>query len=157
MNIIEIKDPKLNKTDILNQIAAQMDGKVVPDFATIGPEKLRHAVPNRVSLEQGNESSNHEAFIDLMISHQLEEPAFTSEAPIIGPWIVRLRQVWNWMSTKWYVLPIIKQQSDVNGQIAVLLLEMETWMNERNQTIANLEEKVNRLESIITANQLSEK
>jgi hypothetical protein len=157
MEIIEIRDPKLNKTDLLKRVATQMEGKVIPDFGTIGPEKLRHTAANAASPEEGKESGNHEAFIDLMLSHQLEEPEFSSEAPIIGPWIVRLRQMWNWMSTKWYVLPIIKQQSEVNGQVAILLLEMETWINEKNQTIADLQEKVNRLESIMAANRLNEK
>lgn len=154
MDIIEIRDPKLNEQDILKQITAQLDGKVIPDFATIGPKKLRPAATN-AALEQGKESSNHEAFIDLMLSHRLIEPEFSSEAPIIGVLIVRFRQIWNWMSTKWYVRPIIKQQSDVNSQIAILLLEMEAWVNEKNQTIADLEEKVNRLESIIAANHLT--
>ncbi len=153
MNTIEIRDSKLNEPDILNRIAEQIKGKMLPDFATIGPEKLRHTVQS-LSASKEKTSSNHEAYIDLLVSHQLEEPEFSSEAPIIGGWIVRFRQIWNWMATKWYVRPIIRQQSSVNGQIAVLLLEMEMWMDEKNRTIAELEEKVKRLESILTKNNL---
>jgi hypothetical protein len=147
MNIIEIKDPNLDKNEILNQINAGIAGKTAPDFSAIGPEILR---PTQAvtSSDSGIASGNHEAFIDLMLMHQLEEPEFTSEAPIIGSWIVRLRQLWNWMSTKWYVLPILKQQSMVNGQIALLLVEMEAVINENKQTIGRLQERVNQLEGL---------
>ena len=156
MDVIEIKDPNLNKEEILKQITERIKGKTVPDYATIGPDSLRNTVaetPDALSAGAGN----HTVLIDLMLMLHLQEPEFTSETPILGTLIIRLRQLWNWMSTKWYVRPIIKQQSTVNGQIAVLLLEMETWMNEKNKTIAELEAKVNRLESILAANELAEK
>lgn len=156
MNVIELRDPQLNKEEILDLIAEQIKGKTVPDFSAIGPESLRSTqagIPHNLNTKSGN----HEIFIDLMLMHQLQEPEFSSETPIIGPWIVRLRQLWNWMSTKWYVRPLIRQQSTINGQIAVLLLEMETWINEKNQIIVGLEAKVNRLESILSANGLKEK
>jgi hypothetical protein len=46
---------------------------------------------------------------------RLREPAFTSGAPVIGPLIVRARRAWNWMSTKWYVRPVLDQQSQFNA------------------------------------------
>jgi hypothetical protein len=61
------------------------------------------------------------------------------------------------MSTKWYVRPIIKQQSIVNGQIALLLIQMEAAVKENSQIIADLEARVNQLESIIATNNLREK
>lgn len=147
MDIIEIRDPNLNEKEILNRIAAGVKGKTKPDFSEVGPETLRRS---QATLFQDADvpSGNHEAFIDLMLMHQLEEPEFSSEAPIVGPWIVRLRQLWNWMSTKWYVLPILKQQTLVNGQIALLLVEMEAVINENKQTIARLQERVARLEAL---------
>jgi hypothetical protein len=155
MDIIEIRDPTINQEEILSRITTQVKGKTVPDFSTIGPESLQNP-PAGGLQESDTKSGNHETFIDLMLLHQLQEPEFSSEAPLIGPWIVRLRQLWNWMSTKWYVRPIIKQQSTINGQIALLLMEMETTVKENRQTIANLETKVKRLESILTANNLHE-
>jgi hypothetical protein len=155
MDMIEIRDPTINQEEILSRITTQVKGKTVPDFSTIGPESLQN--PQAGGLpESDSKSGNHETFIDLMLLHQLQEPEFTSEAPLIGPWIVRLRQLWNWMSTKWYVRPIIKQQSTINGQIALLLVEMETTINENKRTIANLEAKVKRLESSLTPNNLPE-
>lgn len=156
MGIIEIRDSHLDKNAFLKRIAVEIDHKIVPDFASIGPERLRQAPANAAAFVQGAESSNHEALIDLMVIHQLEEPEFSSEAPIIGSLIVQLRKFWNWMSTKWYVRPIIRQQTTVNGQIAILLLEMEAWMNEKNKIITDLQEKVNRLESTAVTNRDSE-
>lgn len=156
MNVIEIRDPHVDQAEILKRISEQVKDKTVPDFSTIGPEILRNSEAQAAQQERTQSASN-EALIELMLMHQLEEPEFVSDAPVVGPWIVRLRQLWNWMSTKWYVLPIIKQQSNVNGQIAVLLLEMETRLDEKNQLVADLEEKVNRLEAILAANKLHEK
>ncbi len=155
MGMIEIRDSNINQEEILNLIAAQIKGKAIPDFSVMGPESLRNAQTDNLQ-ELDAKPNNHETFIDLMLLHQLQEPEFTSEAPLIGPWIVRLRRLWNWMSTKWYVRPIIKQQSTINGQIALLLMEMETTLKENRQTIADLETKVKRLESSLTANHLHE-
>ena len=155
MDVIEIKDANLNKKEILYKIKQGIKGKMVPDFATIGPEKLRQ-VQADLADESGAAPGNHESFIDLMLIHQLEEPEFSSEAPIIGPWIVRVRQLWNWMSTKWYVRPILKQQSTVNGQIALLLIEMEAVVNDNQQTINRLQERVSQLESLVISNKRHE-
>lgn len=156
MNVIEIRDPNIDNEAVLKRIREQVKDQTAPDFTAIGPEILRNSEARVVEKEPGQPAS-HEALIELMLMHQLEEPEFVSDAPVIGPWIVRLRQLWNWMSTKWYVLPIIKQQSNVNSQIAVLLLEMETRLDEKNQLIAALEEKVNRLELLLATQELHEK
>ena len=151
MNAIEIRDTNIDKNEILNRITLRANDIEVPNYATIGPENLQ--VPtiekDRVQTE---ESGNHGALIDLMLLHQLEEPGFESNAPIIGPLIVKMRRFWNWMSTKWYVRPIIKQQSSVNGQIALLLFEMETKIHHKNQVITDLEKKVSQLEAAMAAN-----
>ena len=156
MNIIEIRDPNLNQDDILALITEQVKGKTVPNYSKIGPENLRDT---QITISQATEakSDNYETFIDLIMLHQLEETEFSSGAPIIGPWIVRLRKFWNWMSTKWYVRPILRQQSTVNGQIVLLLMEMDTLLKENKQTIARLEEQVNHLESLIISDKLQEK
>ena len=56
---------------------------------------------------------------------QVEERAFTSQAPVVGPLIVRFRQVWNSISTRWYVLPLIQQQNEFN-LLVVQQLQL-TW------------------------------
>jgi uncharacterized coiled-coil protein SlyX len=45
---------------------------------------------------------------------QVVERPFTSHAPLVGPLIVRLRRLWNDVSTTWYVRPLVQQQNEYN-------------------------------------------
>lgn len=45
---------------------------------------------------------------------QVAERPFTSNAPLIGPLIARLRHLWNDVSTTWYVRPLVQQQNEYN-------------------------------------------
>lgn len=45
---------------------------------------------------------------------QVEEQPFQSETAVIGPLIAWVRGVWNSVSTKWYVRPIVQQQNQFN-------------------------------------------
>jgi hypothetical protein len=51
----------------------------------------------------------------------LQEYRFRSQIPLVGPLIARFRELWNGVSTRWYVRPLIQQQSEFNKQIATLL------------------------------------
>jgi GT2 family glycosyltransferase len=57
---------------------------------------------------------------------EIKERPFTSDKAIIGPLIVRLRELWNWMSTKWYVRALLKQQNRFNYRILERVTELET-------------------------------
>ncbi len=57
---------------------------------------------------------------------QIKEKPFTSDKPVVGPLIVRLRELWNWMSTKWYVRALLEQQNRFNYRILQRLTELET-------------------------------
>jgi hypothetical protein len=54
----------------------------------------------------------------------LQEPVFRSRVPILGPAIAGLRELWNNVSTKWYVRPLIEQQGAFN-QAAVGVLQAQ--------------------------------
>lgn len=156
MSIVEIRDPNLNQQEILERITTLIQGKFPPDFSAVGPDSLRSA---QADVPQTGETQtvNYETMIDLIMMHQLEETQFSSDTPIIGTWIVRLREFWNWMSTKWYVRPILRQQSTINGQMILLLIEMNTLLRESKKNVALLEEKVNHLETVLASNGQHEK
>jgi len=59
---------------------------------------------------------------------QIVEPSFSSSVPLVGPIIVRFRELWNWVSTKWYVRPVIQQQSEFNMLIVDSLRELSLTM-----------------------------
>ena len=52
----------------------------------------------------------------------LQEYRFRSQVPLIGPLIARFRELWNSVSTKWYVRPLIQQQSEINQQLVAALV-----------------------------------
>jgi hypothetical protein len=47
----------------------------------------------------------------------IQEQPFTSQVPVLGRLIVAIRDLWNSVSTKWYVRPMIHQQSAFNAQV----------------------------------------
>lgn len=92
----------------------------------------------KVDPPMSDPSSPDTAISRLESRARLTEPRFSSAAPLLGPALVRLRRAWNWMSTKWYVRPIVQQQnafnaavvdavSDLHAQIAELEGKLETW------------------------------
>jgi len=56
---------------------------------------------------------------------RVEERPFTSHTPIIGPLIVRFRTLWNNISTRWYMLPILTQQNAYNQLVAERLSDID--------------------------------
>lgn len=53
-----------------------------------------------------------------MAKHQvLVEQPFRSRVPVLGPVIAAVRSLWNAISTKWYVRPLLQQQSAFNAAV----------------------------------------
>jgi chromosome segregation ATPase len=59
----------------------------------------------------------------------LREYRFRSQVPLIGSLIARFRELWNGVSTRWYVRPLIQQQSEFNEQIVALLATQATTLH----------------------------
>src|SRR5438128_11447223 len=51
----------------------------------------------------------------------IQEQPFSSQVPVFGKAIVLARNAWNWMSTKWWVRPIVVQQNNFNLELVNLL------------------------------------
>jgi hypothetical protein len=56
---------------------------------------------------------------------EVKEKPFTSQTSVIGPLIVRLRTLWNSISTKWYIRPILSQQNHYNQLVAQRLSDID--------------------------------
>ena len=98
-------------------------------------EELRaRVIERRLTLSQGDSTGAdgpavriEERNLDPLASMwQVQEKPFTSDKPIIGPLIVRLRELWNWMSAKWYVRALLEQQNRFNYHLLQRLAELET-------------------------------
>ncbi len=55
---------------------------------------------------------------------------FTSGAPLVGGLIVRFRTLWNEVSTRWYVDPLVQQQSDFNNAVLRLAQVLQAMQEE---------------------------
>lgn len=49
--------------------------------------------------------------------HMLPEHRFASSIPVLGPLVARFRELWLSVAARWYVFPVIQQQSTLNAQI----------------------------------------
>lgn len=66
--------------------------------------------------------------VTLQAHQTIPEPTFVSETPLAGPAIVAIRRAWNWMSTKWYVLPIVQRINHFHQRITDFLAAMLTHL-----------------------------
>ena len=65
---------------------------------------------------------------------RLREHTFTSELPLVGGLIARFRSLWNGVATRWYVQPLIEQQSEFNA----LTLDALRQLSARQQELGAL-------------------
>jgi len=75
-------------------------------------------------------------------SHVQEQP-FTSDKPLIGRLIVRVREAWNNVAARWYVRPMVHQQNQFNQTAIHMfreLIELNKQLEETNQRLAQVEE-----------------
>ena len=149
-NIIKINDPALNKSYIQELLQDQMANMPnILDLTQTGPKKLRYTQQELSDRATNNVPDFSYAFIEMINNATIQEPEFSSDTPLVGHLIVKFRQVWNWMSTRWYILPIIGQQSDVNMQMALMLMDMAQLQTLNTRHITKLEAKINGLEEYI--------
>ncbi len=150
--VIEIRDPALDGEAIVQKVRQQVAQRRIqdaygPDPASLGPEVLR---PERYDtarkLDLPGFPSLLGALVALISEGHLREPAFSSNAPLVGPIIVWVRRFWNWMSTKWYVRPILQQQSDVNTRVASIIGDLVQWHELDADRLRQLEKRVAELE-----------
>ena len=73
-------------------------------------------------MKQEQDNSSSSWLDELQANWQVQERPFVSHVPVVGPLIVGLREMWNSVSTKWYVRPLVHQQNRVN-QLALVLLD----------------------------------
>jgi GT2 family glycosyltransferase len=71
----------------------------------------------------------------------IQEQPFTSHVPIVGRLIVAFRGLWNSMAAKWYIRPMVQQQSLFNAQLINYLRTVEQRLQGQSMDIAeNIDE-----------------
>ncbi|MEZ4594913.1 MAG: hypothetical protein R3D55_27790 [Chloroflexota bacterium] len=141
---IHIPDPALDEQSIRARLAEALAARrYLPDVAQIGPKALR---PENTAVAPSTTETLNRLMIDLLAQEPLHEKPFTSAVPLLGPVIVAFRTAWNWLSTRWYVLPIMQQQARLNQQMLLVLTELAQRHELDTQRIAHLEAQLHREE-----------
>jgi hypothetical protein len=151
-DVIEIRDPEIDQEAIRRRVQAQIAQRLAaggygPDPATLGPRSLRQLGTEKPGAWPIEFPGLNQALIELIADSSLHEPTFTSSVPLVGPAIVIVRRLWNWMSTKWYVRPLIWQQSTINERISAIISKVAQWQEIDAQRLAELEARVGELEA----------
>lgn len=151
-SVIEIRDPALDREAIVQRLQGQISQRqaagACPNLATLGPQSLRPTPPDEpattgvVTTFPGLDR----AVNDLVTHSRLHEPQFVSRIPLLGALIVAVRRAWNWMSTRWYVLPVLWQQSEINVQTSLTISEVARWQSITAQCLAELQTRVREIE-----------
>ncbi len=68
----------------------------------------------------------------------VQERPFTSNLPLIGPLVAGFRQLWNSVSTQWYVRPLLAQQNQFNQILVTRLQELEARLISQDQELSAL-------------------
>jgi GT2 family glycosyltransferase len=124
--------------------------------------------PSEPAPERAAEPSIKEEVLEEL--HQrwaIQEHQFRSDVPILGPLIAAFRRRWNSVSTRWYVQPIIRQQSEFNARVVRMLghftqdmrravnrldrqkgrlNQQEGWLNRQGERLSQQENQLNQEE-----------
>jgi O-antigen chain-terminating methyltransferase len=127
--IIEIRDPEIEVEEIMARIRANVarrraEGAYQEDLDAIAQEVFSQVVLADSEREQANEPGTAQTLAELDTHWMIREQPFVSHVPILGRLIVLVRNLWNWMSTKWYVRPLVQQQVGFNALAVRALREL---------------------------------
>ena len=81
----------------------------------------------------------------------LREHRFHSNLPVLGPLVAWFRERWNSISTRWYVWPLIQQQSEFNSLVAERLIEQIIRLDASEARLAEHAERLVRLTGVVDA------
>jgi hypothetical protein len=69
---------------------------------------------------------------------QLREHRFTSRVPLIGGLIAAFRTAWNNISARWYVAPVLRQQSEFNRVTVEQLMAVIAELDRQTESLTAL-------------------
>jgi hypothetical protein len=100
---------------------------------------------------QAGMSDHEDLFTRMEDAWQVVERPFTSDVPIIGPLIVFVRERWNRVAAKWYVLKLQEQQNRFNWlvlELARQVAEIQAGMEDRDRRVqAGMEDRDRRIQA----------
>ncbi|RIK58197.1 MAG: hypothetical protein DCC57_00915 [Chloroflexi bacterium] len=120
-----------------------------------------HAVyPLRAAGMSGGESAAAPTFGEMAALAHIQPQPFRSAGPLLGRWIAGFRRLWNRVSTEWYVLPMMQQQSRFNQAaltaVQRLALVLTSYLTGQARQIATLSQEVAALRAELDAQKRQE-
>lgn len=108
----------------------------------------------------GDASPAQPEFDEMAALAQIQAQPFRSSVPLLGRWIAAFRRQWNRVSTEWYVLPMVRQQSRFN-QAAMTALQRLTavlmgYLTGQAREIAALSQEVAALKARLDSSKQQE-
>lgn len=92
---------------------------------------------------------NNDAWEELRAQQELQEHRFHSRVPILGPLIVALRSLWNSVATKWYVRPLLVQQSIFNRLLVDRLVGQARAAEAQTNRLNEIEARLLALQGLV--------
>jgi hypothetical protein len=86
----------------------------VASSVPVAEEQYKSPETSPVAWDEAPEQIRARYLSGLEASQVVQERPFTSQVPVLGRLVVAVRSLWNSVATKWYVLPLIQQQTDFN-------------------------------------------
>jgi hypothetical protein len=104
-----------------------------PDDTEQGKQTIDLSI-QKPSLSNNNSDETETRLLDDLLSrsHLTPQP-FTSSIPLVGRIIIWFRSAWNSVSTRWYLAPLLQQQSEFNQ----LVVEELHVLNNEFQIMSN--------------------
>lgn len=148
--IIEIRDPEIDVEQVMDRIRANVarrraEGAYQEDLDAIASEVFAGVVPESTAVDI--EGGILALTLSELDSHwMIREQPFVSRVPILGPLIVAVRYLWNWMSTKWYVQSLLQQQVGFNALTVRALHEVNIEHQLLAEGMQRMEEQYEKLD-----------
>ncbi|HNT74058.1 MAG TPA: glycosyltransferase family 2 protein [Anaerolineae bacterium] len=71
-------------------------------------------------------------------ARQINEQPFRSEVPVFGKLIAGFRRMWNNVATRWYVMPMVRQQNEFNTTVVQILNSLKAQLAEHRVSLGLL-------------------
>ncbi len=152
-DIFIVRDPQVDVDALMEQVRRNVakrraEGAYQEDLDAIADQVRLQVLDKGAAgpLEPGSMDGAH-LLAELEERWLVREAPFTSHTPVIGPLIVAVRRGWNWMSTKWYVRPLLDQQVGFNALVARALSDTVASNHALAGRLADLQARCEELEA----------
>lgn len=138
-DILDFRGSSLDEADVLAGLLSDLRAATAEGLARHDPAPKGSAPPAAGSLESS-------ALHRLEQRMTLREQPFSSEVPVLGRLIVAARTLWNSVATKWYVRPLVQQQTLFNTEVVSYLQGQSLDLAENIRELTTIAERVARIE-----------